>query len=205
MSYAQFQEDLAVIRYFGPSFRGRFLDLGAFDGKTRSNTLFLAEQGWSGVAVDASWEVVPKVLKAFEKYPVEFLNAAVGVKRGIIEFFDCPQANLSTCSGDLVRRTPTSRKDSRKRNVACVTVGDIIEAFPGPFDFFSIDLEGVTFSVLKSVPFSRLGCRMVCTEHFVKPYVDVDEKPLMEAYMSSIGFKLSEANPSNLLFVRDLK
>jgi FkbM family methyltransferase len=201
VSYAQFQEDLAVLKYFG-AHKGRFLDLGAFDGKTRSNTLLLAERGWTGVAVDASWEVVPKALESYKGLGVTFVSAAVGANPGLVPFFDCGNANLSTASIDLVHRTPDLRKIVKQRFVACVTVRDLLKVFPGTFDFLSVDLEGWTLPVLETVPLDEIKCRMVCAEYFHPMYAGFDEKTKLTSYMVSRGFSVQGENPSNMLFVR---
>lgn len=200
-SYAQFGEDELALEFFGVKM-GRFLDLGAFDGKTRSNTLLLAERGWSGVAVDASWEVVPKALEAYRNLDVKFVSAAVGVAPGLTPFFDCMHANLSTCSEELLRKTPGMRALKGRRLVACVTVRQIAEAFPGPFDYISIDLEGMTWPVLQTMPLKDLGCRMACVEYLHPIYTVEDEGPKIKEFMAHGGFSLKASTPSNFVFVR---
>lgn len=51
--YSQNGEQEAILKIFGES-EGRFLDIGAYDGKTFSNTLALIERGWSGVLIEPS-------------------------------------------------------------------------------------------------------------------------------------------------------
>ena len=48
---AQSGEDKVALNYFG-SFRGRFLDLGAYDGVSCSNTYGLSQVGWTGTLVE---------------------------------------------------------------------------------------------------------------------------------------------------------
>lgn len=201
MSYAQFGEDELALEFFGAQ-KGRFLDLGAFDGTTRSNTLLLAERGWSGISVDASWEVVPKALETYKNLNVKFVSAAVGITPGLVPFFDCTYANLSTCSEGLLKKTPDMRTLSGTRLVACVTVRQIAEAFPGSFEYISVDLEGMTWPVLQTIPLKDLGCRMACVEYLHPVYTGMDEESKIKEYMASSGFSFKAANPSNLVFVR---
>jgi len=66
MRYSQNQEEDVIQSWFG-DFVGTFLDIGANDGKTLSNTYALVERGWAGTYVEAS-------PKAFER-----LSALIGV------------------------------------------------------------------------------------------------------------------------------
>lgn len=54
MSYSQNNEEHFILQHFEGKPPASFWDIGAFDGKTFSNTLALLERGWSGVAVEAS-------------------------------------------------------------------------------------------------------------------------------------------------------
>ena len=49
--YSQGGEEKVIVEYFD-GYRGTFLDIGAFDGKTFSNTKRLSDLGWRGVLVE---------------------------------------------------------------------------------------------------------------------------------------------------------
>jgi len=51
--YSQNNEEQIILNYLGDS-TGHFLDIGAFDGITFSNTYELVKRGWTGVMVEAS-------------------------------------------------------------------------------------------------------------------------------------------------------
>ena len=50
--YSQTGEQQVIFDYFGPEFKGTFLDIGANDGVTFSNTYGLSLKGWRGVCVE---------------------------------------------------------------------------------------------------------------------------------------------------------
>ena len=57
MTYSQSQQDLFVHKIFGENYSGFFLDIGAGynfeeDKKINSNSLFLEQCGWKGIAID---------------------------------------------------------------------------------------------------------------------------------------------------------
>ena len=76
-SYSQSEEDtVAEARYFHNLHNGTFLELGALDGTTFSNTRFFEEQrGWRGVLIEANRE-------EFEKIP-ETRTEAIAVHAAI--------------------------------------------------------------------------------------------------------------------------
>jgi hypothetical protein len=59
---SQNREDDYILAYFG-DFVGRFLDVGAMDGITISNTYALAQKGWKGVCVEPD----PQALEGLQR------------------------------------------------------------------------------------------------------------------------------------------
>ena len=53
MKYSQNNEEEVILNYFDGKI-GTFLDVGANDGVTLSNTRALAERGWRGVLIEPS-------------------------------------------------------------------------------------------------------------------------------------------------------
>jgi hypothetical protein len=50
MKYSQNNEQEIILNFFNGRI-GRYLDIGAFDGVSMSNTLALVELGWQGTAI----------------------------------------------------------------------------------------------------------------------------------------------------------
>jgi FkbM family methyltransferase len=63
--YSQFGQDLFLNRWFFKNHRaGAFVDVGAYDGITGSNTYYFERQlGWRGVAIEANPEAVAKLVQ----------------------------------------------------------------------------------------------------------------------------------------------
>ena len=60
--FSQRDEEQVILDHFGDRV-GTFLDVGAYDGITFSNTHALALKGWSGVCVEASPSCFVKLMK----------------------------------------------------------------------------------------------------------------------------------------------
>src|ERR1700743_573350 len=88
MAYSQNNEESIILEYFKGN-KGFFLDLGANDGKTLSNSLALVERGWQGGGVEASPLACDRLEKLHgrrkDEVGVQVLNVAVGSYDGDIE------------------------------------------------------------------------------------------------------------------------
>ena len=62
--YSQNKEEQVILDYFG-FLQGTFLDIGANDGVTFSNTKMLAERGWKGVLVEPSPKAYAKLKEIY--------------------------------------------------------------------------------------------------------------------------------------------
>ena len=65
--YSQNDEEKIILDLLKDQPVGRLLDIGAFDGKTFSNSLALFEKGWSGVVVEPNPESLVALIKLHGK------------------------------------------------------------------------------------------------------------------------------------------
>jgi FkbM family methyltransferase len=156
--YSQHGEQAHILKFFGER-KGRFLDIGAFDGVTGSNTMALAELGWSGVCIEANPFNFPKLIA--NKLPqVEYINAAVMSQAGLVKFVDA-QGQCGTC---LEKPFLPGSLIVREYRVAAITPKMICDAIGGDFDFISLDVEGVDLDVLRGLAPVATAARLLCIE-----------------------------------------
>ena len=104
MKYSQNNEEEIIVPYFNGQV-GNFLDIGAYDGKTFSNTLRLVELGWSGVCVEpdpTSFAALSKLHATNDK--IRLVNAAFAENEGTITFYSSNGDAIST-----TKQKPVSR------------------------------------------------------------------------------------------------
>ena len=78
--YSQYGQDKWIIeKFFSDKKDGTFVDIGAHDGVTFSNTYFLESAGWKGVAVEPIKEVYEKLIKNRQCITV---NGCISAKTG---------------------------------------------------------------------------------------------------------------------------
>ena len=81
--HSQYGQDVTVYELLGKPQTGFFLDIGANDGKTFSNSLLFEENGWEGICVEPHPEIF-KQLDAHRK--CHLINACVSDTDGIVKF-----------------------------------------------------------------------------------------------------------------------
>ena len=86
-SFSQHGEDILLVKYFENKI-GIFLDLGANDGITLSNTYLFYLNGWKGVMVEGSPFVFERLKKNFENSQnIDCLNICLSDKDGFYNFY----------------------------------------------------------------------------------------------------------------------
>lgn len=177
MNYSQNNEQAIILDYFGKNIAKRrtFLDLGANDGKTLSNTYALMESGWSGVYVEASPRAFLKLKGTIpERRGLYFYNCALGDHNGRAPFFESGEHITSNDVGLISTLIPseTNRwKGSRFDNFTEVEV-DVYRwrTFLNrltikEFDFISIDIEGMDLEILLQLQLpADHGASLICVE-----------------------------------------
>ena len=200
-NFSQNNEQEVILNYFNGA-RGTFLDIGANDGVTLSNTRALALLGWSGVLVDASPKAFAKLQVNYpDQLNFHLYNIALGSVNGIAQFNESGPL-LGSDDVALVSTFSQSEMDRFKEAVQyetieakCLTWSAFLTGCPvKEFDFISIDIEGNEMDVL---PFMDLSnTRLICIEF----NGNEDLKREYERYLT--GFKLIYTSAENLIYGR---
>lgn len=150
---------------------GVFVDVGAYDGVTYSNTWPLAVNGWKGLCVEANQDLYGRCVGNHNKHPnVTTVWAAVGKEDDVLTMFT----------------------DGRELFTMDVTLADTLGAFIAigevttvsldslllrydiqqGFDLLSIDVEGMELNVLENFSIHYYYPRMIIVETHEKHYLD---------------------------------
>lgn len=198
MAYSQNNEEAVLLELLAPEKHGGFfLDVGAYDGKTFSNTLRLVELGWSGVCVEPSPSVFPGLLKTHAgNSRITCVNAAVAPSEGWLEFYDTDGDALSTSSEDHRARWAAAKVPFQKMLVYAVSWNLLLTQFGCAFDFINVDVEGNSFDLFSALPLQKLPhLRALCVEHDWR----VSE---IYTHASRFGFRYVMHNTENVILAR---
>jgi FkbM family methyltransferase len=199
MRYSQNNEQDIILQYFGNR-KGFFLDIGANDGQTLSNTYALQLQGWSGVLVEPSEEAFNRIKV---RYGLKKFNVAIGTEDGHCTFHEMGNhlnagdvSLLSTIKKTELKRWPGV--EFKERMTEVWTYKTLLKHSPFKFfDFISIDAEGVDYEILEQIDLKYTD--MVCIEHNSNP----DLFQLIKEYCNKAGLtKKLLNNLENVIWAR---
>lgn len=145
MKFSQRDEEEVILRLAGANCSGFFLDIGAYDGVTFSNTRALALRGWSGLCVEPSpvplWRVA-SLYRTSDK--VRVLGAAVVPGDPGIETMQMTEDALSTSDPNNLRVWKNYVKDFTPILTRTVSVGEVLALCPDQIDMVNVDTEGTS-------------------------------------------------------------
>jgi FkbM family methyltransferase len=203
-NYSQTNEQEVILDYF-KGFTGTFLDLGANDGITLSNTYALSLIGWQGVYVEASPTAFEMLVDNtdVDSFMFTYCNCAVGKENKRMTFYESGEL-ITKKDRSLVSTFHQSEMDRFKKvkynpiEVECYTweyiLREAIQETRSKFDFISMDIEGSELEVLPQMDLSEV--KLFCIEWNSKPEL----KKAYEPYFK--GFKLIHTTGENLIYAR---
>jgi len=197
--HSQNNEEKIISDYFKGD-KGTFLDLGANDGITLSNTWALAQSGWRGTLVEASPAAFKRLETNYLGSADTIINSAIGSYNGEITLHESGEhlgkgdvSLLSTAKPDEMKRWP--KESFTEVTVPCINFSTMLGISKiKTFDFISMDIEGMELDVLPQMDLQALGCRMICVEYNGK------EQQKYDAIITPQGYTLTHKNGENLIY-----
>ena len=190
--YSQNKEEFYIKRYF-KGFRGRLLDIGAYDGKTYSNSLALLLSGWYGELIEPSPEVYKLLANNMRGLQVKIGNFGIGTKDGTCTFYDNTNAVATTVQKETVKW------HKEKFTETTIQVRKFDTIWPDArFDFITIDTEGLDWEILQQIDIDKVGCRCVCIEYNLDKVLLAKYKEYFEEY----NMKLVYTSAENVIYVK---
>ena len=162
MSYSQIGQDLAVLDFYSDVPVGYYVDIGAYDGKTYSNTLLLEEKGWVGICADPLPSAYEKLCEN-RKFCYKTNKAVWHTSGEKLEF-----AVVDMCSGITGHSTYKKEQDAAEKiTVETISLNDLlaVAAAPNFMDYLSIDTEGTEYEILAALDHHRYKFGLIDVEH----------------------------------------
>ena len=164
IDFSQMGEQGTITKYFG-DYVGTFLDIGANNGRTFSNTHALALLGWSGVCVEPNEGAYTALNTLYtENDKIQCIKACVGLENKEVDLFVCGDSLLSTLiEGETVKWTRNHNAKFVKVRSQMITFAELSKQTKlQKFDFINIDCEGTDYDVLSQIDLTDV--KMVCVE-----------------------------------------
>lgn len=189
--YSQFKQDEYIYnRFFNDKKNGVFIDFGAHDGISLSNTYFFEkQQGWTGICI----EPIPAIFEQLQKNrSCTCINACIAPISGQQRFWivGTEAKNTQMLSGLIDAYDPRhiqriyseSRGEGQEILVDCYTLNALLEEHGiTHVDYISIDTEGGELEILKSIDFDTYTIDIIDVEN---NYND----PAFRTFLESKGY-----------------
>ncbi len=194
---SQTNEDEIIKEYFGDR-KGRFLDIGAFNGVTFSNTEQLANMGWGGVCVEPSGIPFKDLLELYkERDDVQVCNCVItpGEPCGLSTFYDNAGDAVSSYDPEHMRVWGEQGFQFHPFLTWFLPIQNLLAVIGTNFEFVNIDVEGTNFALTAAMlPMLNGVTEMLC--------IEAENTEAMKQMVASHGFELHQQTRENFIFVR---
>lgn len=166
-SQSQLGQDLVALAKYGPEHKGFFVEFGATNGKSLSNTWMLEKHfGWTGILCEPArrWK---SDLIINRSCAIDFRCVYKG-SGDLVMFSETKIGELSTVSEYSGEDMHTAlRQKSKDYFIETVSLYDLLIQHQAPkfIEFLSIDTEGSEFDILENFNFSEFSFGLICVEH----------------------------------------
>lgn len=214
MFRAQFGEDRALWRLFRGQTTGYFVEVGAYDGVTLSNTWFLEQMGWTGLLVEPIPTMHERASIARPRSRVVHAACSRRGRGGSARFtiaHNVPVLSYLDADDEHVARCRREGAELLEVDVPVVTLSELLlrerespHEGGGPWranggwrvDLVSIDTEGNELDVLDGFELERFKPRVLVIEN------DRPSGAAIEPYMASRGYRRLHRQTINDFYVR---
>jgi len=191
--YSQYGQDLTCLELLQDIESGTFIDIGANDGVTGSNSLLFEEKGWQGICVEPHPLIFAKLK---DTRNCNCVNACITDRDSVVDFLAVHgAANMLSGIESFMDQRHIERIDqeiteeggsTQRIEIEALSPSTLIDRFSvSEIDFLSVDTEGCELPILKSF-FSE--------STIPKPKVISVENgsrtPSLFDYLTSVGYKL---------------
>lgn len=194
---------------FGRTDCGQFVEVGAYDGETYSNTSFLADLGWRGLYLEPITEQAAAcALRHLRNFRTRMLPVAAAAHDGMIELLvRGPLTTGSPAVAALHDRLAwaDAHRHQGRRMVPCRRLGPLLEqaGYPADFDLLVVDVEGAEADVIAGLDLSRWRPRAMIVElHEGNPEHEAfaNESRALRAAIETAGYEVIYADQINTVF-----
>ena len=169
-SYSQINQDINVLEVYKYKKGGFFVDIGASDGTSLSNTYLLeTKYDWKGICAEplpSKWDLLNQNRKNSKcNSKALFHTTGMKVKFNIANGCDLFSGIDETLTCE--KHKEWIDKDKTVIDVETITLTDLLELYDAPtfIEYLSLDTEGSEYEILKVFDFSKYTFGYIDVEH----------------------------------------
>jgi len=203
--------DQIYLKYFG-SKKGTFVEVGAFDGESVSNTSCLADAGWKGFYIEPVKEHFEQCVNRHKNNKkIEVSNYAIGTEvgykpvycSGIVSTLDKEQADIVSSMHLFGYPQFTESECKQVRLDSYMQMADV----PKNFELLVVDVEGREEDVFKSFRLDLWKPKMMIIElvddhsYFQENVKLITSCRKLREYINTVGYTSVYRDHINTIFV----
>jgi len=191
VSYAQFNTDLLIKKYFGDGYTGKCIEVGASHPIMGNNTYLFEREGWECFLIEPN----PTIIPALNQHRKNVFNFACGEENledqefTICTLEDGEQGAISGLKVDqkLLDQHVQYKPELRTIRTRVRTLDSFLsEENLRYIDFITIDTEGTELEVLKGINLNRIKPKLFVIENN-------HNEDKIEKYLSLYGYEKTES------------
>jgi len=173
MSYSQIGQDIKVLQFYNYKKNGYYVEIGASNGITFSNTYLLATRyHWKGICVEPLPQQFEKLCKNRPK--AICYNQPVYDESNKEVIFDIANNSdmLSGISYNIDCHIDLVNSNKTQLTLTTISLNDLLDKSHAPnfIEYLSLDTEGSEFEILKSNNYDEYNFGLIHLEHnFIEP------------------------------------
>ncbi len=186
--YSQYSQDRFLDSHVFKGMKGgSFIEMGADDGVSGSNTLFFErERGWKGLCIEPRRSAFDKLTK---NRSCICENVCVSNEDGTKKFLEIEDVGgqlsglLDKYDPEHIERIQAEGGATKTLEVDCVRLNSLLEKHGmKTVDYFSLDVEGGELGILQAIDFSKVKINCISVEN---NYGD----PEVRRFLKSKGYR----------------
>lgn len=202
---SQFQQDRFLDRHiFQKKKNGFFVDVGAYDGVTYSNTFFFEKfRGWRGICLEPNPAIFPVLARNRSSVNI---NSCAGQRNEMVDFFMI--SGYSDMLSGIVKNydekhlnrieTEISVHGGLKKiiKVQCMNLNELLlNQAVQKIDYLSLDTEGNEMEIIESLDLNRIWIKAISVENNYHNHS-------IQEYLVRYGYDLIKVFECDELYVR---
>ena len=207
-TFSQIGQDLEVLQMYKYKKNGFFVEIGASDGITLSNTYLLEKNyDWKGICIEPIPSKNDQLIKNRPNSCI--INKAVYKQSGLLIPFKISNINdlLSGICDYINCHIDVVNQDYNEILIETITLNDVLDNNNAPtfINYLSLDTEGTEFEILMSVDLNKYIFGLIDVEHnYVQPARDNIHKYLLSnGYIYKGENKFDDSYIHNSLLNKD--
>lgn len=165
--YSQIMQDRVVSQLYNTQSlsnkQGLFVEAGAYDGETFSNTLYLERfKNWTGLLIEPSTNNY-KILKSKNRNSYSLNSCLSGNNKNQVQYVEAGPFSITTSNTNEYKNL---------KNITCYSLENVLNKFlkilnsnEKTIDYLSLDIEGGEKGVIETFPWNDFSINLISIEY----------------------------------------